>query len=47
MGKKYLDDLKKEEILNTEKLVQKAEELTLLRRRDFIRDNKKAAIRKK
>lgn len=45
MVKKFKEEIKKEEIYIQDKLMQKAEELVLLRKRDFIRDNKRAAMR--
>lgn len=45
MVKKFKEDLRKEEILHEEKLIQKSEELVLLRKRDFLRDHKRAAIK--
>ena len=45
MVKKFMEDLRKEEIYQQTKVIQKAEELALLRKRDFIRDNKRAALK--
>ena len=45
MVKKFTEELRKEGLIQEEKLLQKAQELTLLRKRDFIRDRKRAALK--